>query len=532
MRSSNPSSEASPTTCCWVAGSDYSADLRNKNARVTVGDIHNCRDERLIYPLGPHVENGPVPVAHRSCAHNELYSLNARHLHKPGSVDVMLVRELSKFVRKTLFEEFSWLRVHADDIDPAAWLNKFHGGKRSRYEKELESLEDEPFGRPRDWDIESFIKVECVAKEDGVPRLIQARCGRFQAFVGPAISALEHLLMHNDRGPVPWLIKGYDIRRRNEVFENMLLAVHGDTAPGLPVGGIDFSRFDSTQTAILMHAVELNVWRHVFGRGEIYKALHRSITIRGRTMQGNHKYKIYGTRASGDPHTSIGNAFLNYFLFRFVTHKLGLTNTACIVEGDDNIYTMSLESRRLFNTRGLQLYEKLGFKVKPEVGCTYEVSFCGGHFVPFPGSSSYRFYRDPARALFKLFWTSHPNASCDKVLRQIARGKGLCLMYEYEGYPIMPHLGLLLVKWAGDVKTRFEDVQKMEMMGYDLQAVEDAHLGPTYEETMADLNDRHGIPWSMDACVRDAVSEWRGGEFKCPLLSQWMGELYPHLELA
>lgn len=184
--------------------------------------------------------------------------------------------------------------------------------------------------------------------------------------LGPFISALEHHLLQ-----LPWLVKGMDINGRDRKMKTLLDYDHFVET--------DFSRFDSTISALIMEEVEHKVFSLFFNKDDypdFHNALKCTLKTRGQTAD-SYQYTTFGSRCSGDVHTSIGNGIINRFLIWLVYHKIPHNDWTAFHEGDDGIQAVSSQwvPQILYN---FTMLRSLGFECKinhSEV--LSELTFCG-----------------------------------------------------------------------------------------------------------------------------------------------------------
>jgi hypothetical protein len=138
----------------------------------------------------------------------------------------------------------------------------------------------------------------------------------------------------------------------------------------------DFSRYDASISAEALK-VEHRVYARM-GAGRWAKVvLQQQLIVRGRSSHG-HKYKVDGTRCSGDPNTSPGNTKLTVGAAVWCLYKLGITDFRIIALGDDSVIATKA---RVDPQEFARLMERLGLvaKVKSHLDADY-VEFCSGRF--------------------------------------------------------------------------------------------------------------------------------------------------------
>lgn len=159
---------------------------------------------------------------------------------------------------------------------------------------------------------------------------------------------------------------------------------------------IDYSRFDASISLEMMACFELQ-WLCLVYPPEVYpefaSALVSCLSTRGVSDVGI-TYRTYGTRCSGDAHTSIGNGILNHFLTFLMTSHL--SDVLSYHEGDDGLICTLERIDHWFT-----ILPTLGFLIKLDLHSSLtDAAFCGMYLCDTPSGLSA--YSDPERTLVKL----------------------------------------------------------------------------------------------------------------------------------
>lgn len=131
----------------------------------------------------------------------------------------------------------------------------------------------------------------------------------------------------------------------------------------------DHAAFDSSIREAHLKGTH-KVYRHFVPSKTLAKLLARQINNKGWSKNGI-KYKIKGTRMSGDFDTGLGNCFVNKtaleFIFRRVKHEL-------YIDGDDSLVFLERQDLPLVDLRE---FAELGFETKIELtDQLVEAEFC------------------------------------------------------------------------------------------------------------------------------------------------------------
>lgn len=104
-----------------------------------------------------------------------------------------------------------------------------------------------------------------------------------------------------------------------------------------------------------------------------------SLFTKGYSQSGV-RYKVHGTRCSGDAHTSIGNAFINSFLTFVALRDLHPDKYSFLVEGDDGVVAVD-ENVENFESR-FAIIGLFGFNIKLNILKTLsDVTFIGQYLT-------------------------------------------------------------------------------------------------------------------------------------------------------
>jgi hypothetical protein len=280
------------------------------------------------------------------------------------------------------------------------------GRKRLVYEQAVESLLVRDVEQ-KDAFLQTFVKAEKLnlsAKPDPDPRVIQPRSPRYNAAVGVYIKACEKMIYRAiDR---LWgrttVMKGLNASERGRA----ILKVWNSFEKPVAVGA-DASRFDEHVKAGLL-LMEHSVYKAIFRSKRLARLLSWQINNRGfaRCADGDIKYKVWGSRMSGDMNTSLGNVLL----MSLMMHAYAQTKSfdiALINDGDDCV--LVCESRFADQLGDMSdWFRQLGMVMVTEEP-VYELEklvFCQAQPVWVDGV--YRMVRDPRVCLDKDLVTLRP----------------------------------------------------------------------------------------------------------------------------
>lgn len=360
---------------------------------------------------------------HSSCYHNELLALRNRHLvevaHKP---DINYVKSVTKHLLPLL---------KLDNVEPISiykLANQYVGGKKRMYLRACEKIRE--YGWVDSWrNVSMFVKPDKYPQDailEKAPRAIQYRSPMYNLQIGRFLHSYEHALFEfKDIGPsrTTFFAKGKNNHERAQIlmekigcFENPLFVC------------LDHSRFDSSIAPELLQLEHLVYWRQFKSRW-LRRLLRYQINNKGYTKSGI-KYRVRGTRMSGDYNTGLGNSIINYLCLRSFLGKL---KGEVFLDGDDSIVIVE---RADYPKLDMSHFARWGFTTK--VGVTddiCQVEFCQSRLLP----SGPVMARNPFRAL------SHLAVSVKRypprTWPRLQQARGMCEVRGSAGVPILARYG-------------------------------------------------------------------------------------------
>ncbi|APG76280.1 hypothetical protein 2 [Hubei tombus-like virus 42] len=263
--------------------------------------------------------------------------------------------------------EMEWFPHHLEPLPFDQWVKRYPKWRRKQLE--IAKMKVDKVGiTSKDARVRNFIKRETTHKFTD-PRNISPRTDEFLVTVGPYISAIEKHAHH-----APFLVKGMGLKMRAKKMDKLL-----GFGRYLEV---DFTRFDKTISADIIRIVEKYLLTKPYSRDHhAYHQCMKQLTTTSGVSYFGTRYKVKGTRCSGDAHTSLGNGLINRFIIWLCLRKLPQNAWDSMHEGDDGIIGVSLSyvNQAVYN---LQFLACLGFESKLKVCKSIEeVVFCGRRHV-------------------------------------------------------------------------------------------------------------------------------------------------------
>jgi hypothetical protein len=261
-------------------------------------------------------------------------------------------------------------------------VDRYSGPKKIAYMEAKLSLERLPLTQ-EDASLSMFVKYE---KQDlgKAPRGINPRSTRYNLELGRYLKHAEKKIFHAINKTFAsvtsaTVIKGYDC-----VDSATVLKAKWDRFETPVAIGLDAEKFDA-HVSVSALEYEHSFYTALFpGNKELDKLLQWQLVNRGcaRTSDGDVKFEIRGTRASGDLNTSLGNCIIMCALIYEYAAYCGVV-IELANNGDDCVVFMENNQRKLFTNGLREWFLCKGFSMKCETPVTEfeELEFCQTHPV-------------------------------------------------------------------------------------------------------------------------------------------------------
>lgn len=261
----------------------------------------------------------------------------------------------------------------------------YKGPKRKIYEQALNSLTSKPLEARDAW-LSTFVKLE---KQDlsKAPRGIQPRSSRFNLVLGQYLKHAEKKFFHAINKVFGKRTRATVIKGFNADVSAQILRSKWDLFKNPVALGLDASKFDM-HVCIWLLMYEHSFYTALFpGSEELAELLEQQLHNQGIAFapDGSVKFKVQGTRASGDLNTSLGNCILMCAMVWVLLKKKGI-NAELVNNGDDCVVILEEDDVERFN-KGLEaLFRHWGFSmvVEPPVRVFEQIEFCQTRPVLLP----------------------------------------------------------------------------------------------------------------------------------------------------
>lgn len=308
----------------------------------------------------------------------------------------------------------------------------YTGPKRAVYQRAMDSLEGEAVSR-RDARLSSFSKFEkCDLRK--APRCINPRNPRYNLELARYLKKFEKILYQKIAkvwGDGPTILKGYNSAEQARILHGKWKSFSDPVAVGL-----DAKKFDMHVSDVAL-SWEHSVYDGVFNSRKLRRLLRMQIQNNGVAYceEGRIRFRIRGTRSSGDMNTASGNCLIMCGALWTWRHTNGL-NFKLVNNGDDCVAIMERDELCSFQDGLIEYFVALGFrmKVEPAVDIFEQIEFCQTN--PVFNGHEYLMVRNPRTCFIKDPMCIHPMQT-HRVMQSWCTSVGDCGAVLNQGIPVL-----------------------------------------------------------------------------------------------
>lgn len=413
-----------------------------KNLKIKKVKPHHRNFRRV--PMSaqlPICQNAAQPMADRSHPENVVTAILKRAGTKPPQMRPEIKKLFRTFVRKWC--EDNMKRITMSDVDFYDWIEKTNYS-RARKDELIKVWEDHPYDdpglHPEGTKVKSFIKAEFydIFK---FARGINARDDWFKTYCGPVFDAIFKQMFHEHDE----FIKTVPVLQRPNILQAMYQANRGVFNNDAESYEAHFENDvkDNCENVLYTYMTEECQW--------LKQRMENIIKILDGVNVMDFKYiqaEITSTRMSGEMNTSGGNGFTTLMVVLFCAWLCKAGKVETEVEGDDNVSTYQFEH----NAPTRQMYYDLGWLMKVERPAdVFTASFCGNIF----DTDDQVIVTDPRPQIANLGWCPGKYINSGYAVKsQLLRAKALSLCHQYNGCPMLGHLGNKIVRLTSHITIR------------------------------------------------------------------------------
>jgi hypothetical protein len=332
-------------------------------------------------------------------------------------------------------------------------VGAYSGLKRRIYENAYQSLFQTKLSK-RDARLTSFVKFE---KQDlrKAPRVINPRSARFNLELGKYLKFLEKRVYSAITEQFGSVADHVVIKGLNVCDSAMVLRTKWQRFRDPVAVGLDATKFDmhvSVEALKFEHSFYTGIFPH---SAELREILRWQLDNRGTAycLDGKVKFKMSGTRSSGDLNTSLGNCLLMCSMVYAHANASGVVVELCN-NGDDCVVIMERESLSRFLFGLTERFMRYGFRMEVEepVFEFEQIEFCQSK--PVWTEQGYTMVRR-IDACFKkdpLCLIPVPNVN---VLRKWRKAVGDCGYAITKGVPVMQNWYRVFQRGGADYSDGF-----------------------------------------------------------------------------
>lgn len=347
----------------------------------------------------------------------------------------------------------------------------YSGAKRSVYERAMKNLQS---GFEKRWAVvRMFVKPDKHPLNEiftKAPRAIQYRRPEFNLSLAKYLKPLEEVV-YAVRDPITnlrYFAKGRNLQERAaDIIE------HYEYFNDCIVLEADHAKFDSCVRVEHLKRIH-NFYRKFFKSHTLRQLLRYQFRNKGFSSRGL-RYRVKGTRMSGDFDTALGNSLLNFMVLCQALENCGLKKGeySIYIDGDDSLIFMSRT-----NKIKLLSFTEFGFETKWDVKDLITAEFCKGHVIRCDPPI---LVRDPIRILSNL--NVCLKSFDDTTWPELWYGKLVCEFWANQGVPYLHKYFATLASKAPvnyripvEDERRWSQVKNHKLGKVTPQAIEDFHV--------------------------------------------------------
>lgn len=433
---------------------------------------------------------------HNNCRCNEIVALRNRVLFECIMPDRKAIKQCRTLARLIA----DWLPKYPK-MD-GEWIEAYTGRKKRKcLEAELD-LATTPIRRSDSY-VAAFIKAEKIFELKD-PRLIQARSARYNYELANYLKPIEHDL-YNIKGtrmlrtflPSGRLIaKGCNMQRRARLIQSKMERFKQPL-----VVSLDASRFDAHVTDILQ--VEHLIYNRYWRCPKLQRLLAWQVHNRGRTSTGI-RYRLTGSRMSGDMNTALGNCLISIIVLANVMRRLKMSpqHWDMLCDGDDCLLFLDCSNSWVIQQLPDE-YAQHGFPIKVEnvTSDFHKVVFCQSHPIDTPLGA--RMVAKPERVLSRSLVGVRHWAE-EKFVPKYLALIGYCELALNMGVPILQEFACTTLSWGSQLPAR------LQMSGRLVKAMREERSHPIFplpitEEARYSFWQATGIDPTQQRCCEAAL---------------------------
>lgn len=285
--------------------------------------------------------------------------------------------------------------------------------------------------------------VDCFVKDEQYigfkhSRGIYSRSDYFKVLFGPYVKTIEQVVYKTE-----FFIKNVPVSERARFITEAL-----GECEHLIFG--DFSSFESHSTEFMYEDVIKPFYRYISSDLPLVdqEVLSSMVDVLARTNFLDFRtftMEVKSKKCSGEMDTSLSNGILNIILLSFIAKKLNLSNFKIIVEGDDSIGGYCGPKMPRVNLEDYGCIIDLC-----EINDLSEASFCSMVFDPQTLTQMTDFMHAFNRMNVKRKYLN----ACPSSVKALARAKAACMLFQYNGCPILTSYCSYILRNTNNVKIR------------------------------------------------------------------------------
>lgn len=391
------------------------------------------------------------PAIYGNCVHTQYAALAERHICDRTYIgfDETSFKAKTKPILKKFLKR---MKGPVTKYSLESIVNGYSGGKKAVYARACQDVKSKRFD-PRWARVKMFVKPDKIPQGEimeKAPRAIQFRAPQFNLLLATYLKPLEKMV-YEFTSPAGFRVfaKGRNLQERALDIMNMF-----ESIPDCVIVEADHSKFDSCVNVThlkFLHRLYLKYHNNSYF---LKFLLSHQLNNKGRSQFL--RYKVKGTRMSGDFDTALGNSLLNYFVLQAAIRDVGIERFELYIDGDDSLIFMSKGDAEKFPNIN---FSQFGFETTWAVKNLITAEFCKAHVIRCDPPV---LARHPHRVLAHLQVCLKDYGA--STWPELFQGKLVCEYWANQGIPYVAHYITTLMDRKLPFKIPVEDLRRWSMV--------------------------------------------------------------------
>jgi hypothetical protein len=421
--------------------------------------VINCNRDLMQYNMRLKLPFTIPIITYDSCSANELVSLINRHL---VTNEAMVAEPKQQLLWYLTYMHYLRIRppTKIKTYTPQQVVLSKKPAKRKQYRQALISLSKYPLNN-KDYIIKMFIKNERMDLKDPPkpPRAIQSRTPRYN------ICYQQYTLAYSNLWCTP-LYQRVCTKGLNQYEIADWIQYHWSQYDNPVADLLDHRFYDAKEHTLSLIYQNMYMFLH-FDDIDYLTLMQQRLSNHCVTRNGI-KYRVKGTRMSGEADTSDGNSTINDMMLAYVYRKVN--HSRCLL-GDDSVVIHSC-----YDNVDLTLIQSYGFQTKlSQVSQIESIEYCQCH--PVKTINGWLMVRDPLRVISRGTVCINHSIKTVEMFKRWCRGVGECEYSCNAGVPVLQSFAKFMLRATNDQPIYDEAIEYHKISGkYNHQISDESRI--------------------------------------------------------